>query len=53
MHSQLLTTDSYSSLGCPTGPEGSLPSFEEYHESDVHQDSIMGWDALGTHALGR
>jgi hypothetical protein len=51
-HSKLPTANSYSSKGCPTGPEGSLPSFEEYHKSDVHQDSNMGQNALGIHALG-
>jgi hypothetical protein len=49
---QLSMADSYSSQGHPTGPEGSLPSVEEYPESDVHQDSNLGQNALGTHALG-
>jgi hypothetical protein len=44
--------DSYSSQGRPTGPEGSLPFIEEYHESDIHQDSNMGQNALGARALG-
>jgi hypothetical protein len=52
-HSKLSTSNSYNSLGRLTGLEGSLPSFEEYHESDVHRDSNMGRNALGAHALGR
>jgi hypothetical protein len=49
-NSKFLRVDSYSSQGCPTGPEGSLPFLKEYHESDVHQDSNMGQNALGAHA---
>jgi hypothetical protein len=41
-HSKLPMANSYSSRGRPTGLEGLLPPFEEYHESDVHQDSNMG-----------
>jgi hypothetical protein len=44
-YSQLPMANSYNSRGRPTGPKGSLPSFEEYHESDVHQDSNMGRNA--------
>jgi hypothetical protein len=49
---QFSMVDSYSSRGRPTTPEGSLPSVKEYHESDVHQDSNMGQNALSAHALG-
>jgi hypothetical protein len=52
MHSKFLMADSYSSQGCPTGPEGSSPSIEEYHESTIHQDSNMGRNALSACALG-
>jgi hypothetical protein len=51
-HSKLPMADSYSSRGRPTGPKGSLPSVEEYHESDIHHDSNMGRNALGARALG-
>jgi hypothetical protein len=51
-HSKFLMVDSYNSRTHPTGPEGSLPSVKEYHESDVHQDSKMGRNALGARALG-
>jgi hypothetical protein len=44
--------NSYSSRGRPTGPEGSLPSIEEYHESNVNQDSDKGRNGLGARALG-
>jgi hypothetical protein len=46
-HSKFLMVDSYSSQGRPTGFEGLLLSNEEYHESNVHQDSNMGQNALG------
>jgi hypothetical protein len=49
---KLSMVDSYSSRGRPTGPEGSLPSIEEYHESDIHQDSNMGRNALSACAPG-
>jgi hypothetical protein len=52
MYFELSMVDSYSSRGRLTGPEGSLPSIEEYHESDVHQDSNMGWNALSACAPG-
>jgi hypothetical protein len=51
-HSKLPMANSYSSQGRPTGPKGSLPSFKEYHESDVHQDSNMGQNALDARELG-
>jgi hypothetical protein len=51
-HPKLPMANSYSSQGHSTGPEGSLSSFKEYHESDIHQDSNMGQNALGAHALG-
>jgi hypothetical protein len=50
-HSKLSMADSYSSWGRSIGPEGSLPSIEEYHESDVYQDLNMGRDALDPRAL--
>jgi hypothetical protein len=52
MHSILPIADSYSSRGRLTSPEGSLLSFEEYHELDVHQDPNMGRNALSAHVLG-
>jgi hypothetical protein len=51
-HSKFPMADPYSSRGRPTGPEGSLPSVEEYHEANVHQDSNLGQNALGANALG-
>jgi hypothetical protein len=51
-HSKLSMADSYSSRGCSSSPEGSLPPVEEYHEFDIHQDSNVGWNAFGAHALG-
>jgi hypothetical protein len=52
MHSELPMVNSYSSQGRLTSSEGSLPSIEEYHELDVHQDSNMGQNALGARVLG-
>jgi hypothetical protein len=51
-YSELLMADSCSSRGRSISPEGSLPSIEEYHESDIHLDSNMGQNALGAHGLG-
>ena len=50
MHSNFLMADSYSSRGCLTGLEGSMPSTKEYHESIIHQNSNMGQNALGARA---
>jgi hypothetical protein len=50
--SKLPMANSYSSQGRLSGPKGSLPSFKEYHESDVHQDSNMAQNALSACALG-
>ena len=51
-NSRFLMASPYSSWVCSTGPEGSLPFFEEKPSTMLYQDSKVGQDARDAHAPG-